>query len=96
MLNLFAETCHIIYGKRSRLYLQQMLELPTDYSWLYNCITQGYHTVRRSSRFWASLWTNLTIEQIMMKSISHGGLTRGHGSTESFRLQWVYSMQKCS
>lgn len=47
MLNLFAATGHINYAKSSRLYLQLMRELKTDYPWLYHCFTeQGFHTVR--------------------------------------------------
>ena len=98
MINLFAATGHINYAKSSRLYLQLMNELPTDHPWLYHCfIEQGFHTVRRSSRYWAGLWTDLTIEQVMMRSIkSRGGLTRGRGMTESVRLQWICSMHKCA
>ena len=79
MLNLFAATGHINYAKSARLYLQLMLELPTNHPWLYNCFAeQGFHTVRRSNRFWAGIWTDLTIEQVMMTSLkSRGGLTRG-------------------
>ena len=44
------------------------------------CFRQGNHTVRRSNRFWARIWTDLMIEQDMMPSIeSHGGLTTGRG-----------------
>ncbi|XP_065911780.1 uncharacterized protein [Dysidea avara] len=98
MLNLFAATGHINYAKSSRLYLQLMRELPTDHPWLYCCfIEQGFHTVRRSDRYWAGLWTDLIIEQVMMRSIkSRGGLTRGRGVTESVHLQWIYSMHKCA
>ena len=98
MLNLFAATGHINYAKSSRLYLQLMMQLPSDCPWLYQCfIEKGYHTICRSSRFWAGLWTDLTIEQVMMRSIkSGGGLTSGRGLTESVRLQWVYSMHKCA
>ncbi len=98
MLNLFAATGHINYAKSSRLYLQLMRELPTDHPWLYECfIKQGFHAVRRSSRYWAGLWTDLIIEQVLMRSIkSRGGLTRGRGITESVRLQWVYSLHKCA
>ncbi len=98
MMNLFAATGHINYAKSSRLYLQLMRELPTDHPWLYTCFTeQGFHAVRRSDRFWAGLWTDLVIEQVMMRSIkSRGGLTRGRGVTESVRLQWIYSMHKCA
>ena len=98
MLNLFAATGHINYAKSARLYLQVMFELPTCHPWLYQCfIKQGFHTVRRSSRYWAGLWTDLTIEQVIMLSIkSRGGLTRGRGVTETVRLQWIYSMHKCA
>lgn len=98
MLNLFAATGHINYAKSSRLYLQQMHNLPTDHPSLYQCFEQqGFHAVRRSSRYWAGLWTDLVIEQMMMRSIkSRGGLTRGRGMTEFIRLQWVYSLHKCA
>ena len=98
MLNLFAATGHIHYVKSSRLYLQLMRELPTDHPWLYHCFTEeGFHTVRRSSRHWAGLWTDLIIEQVIMRSIkSRGGLTRGRGVAETVRLQWIYSMHKCA
>ena len=98
MLNLFAATGQINYAKSSRLYLQLMRELLTDHPWLHHCFTeQGFHTVRRSSRYWAGLWTDLIIEQVMMRSIkSRGGLTRGRGITETVCLQWIYSMHKCA
>ena len=75
-----------------------MRDLINDHQWLYHCFTeQGFHTVRRSSRYWAGLWTDLIIEQVMMRSIkSRGGLTRGRGVTETVRLQWIYSMHKCA
>ena len=63
MLNVFAATGHVHYAKSARLYLQMMLELPNDHPWLYKCFTeQGFHAVRRSSRHWAGLWTDLIIE----------------------------------
>jgi len=98
MLNLFAATGHINYAKSSRLYLQLMRALPTDHPWLYCCFTeQGFHTVRRTDKYWAGLWTDLVIEQVMMRSIkSRGGLTRGRGVTDSVRLQWICSMHKCA
>ena len=75
-----------------------MLELPKDYPWLHKMfINKGFHAVRRSSRYWAGLWTDLGTEQVMMRSIkSRGGLTRGRGITESVRLQWILSMHKCA
>jgi len=67
MVNLFAGTGHINYAKCARLYLQQMLELEAKFPWVYGKFAiEGYHTVRRSDRYWGGLWTDLTIEQVMM------------------------------
>ena len=81
MLNLFAATAHINYSRSFRLYLQLMWELPTDHPWLYHCFTeQGFHTVRRSSRYWAGLWTDLIIKQVMMRSIKSRANKRKSGN----------------
>ena len=97
MLNLFSATAHFQYAKSARLYLQLMDELPIDFPWLYNLFQQGYYTIRKSDRFWAGLWTDLVIEQSLMRTAkSRGGLTRGRGMTESVRLLWVLSGHKCA
>lgn len=50
-----------------------------------------------SNRYWAGLSTDLIIEQVLMRSVkTHGGLTRGKGSTETQRLVWVLSMLACA
>ena len=70
MLNLFAATGHFNYAKSGRLYLQLMYDLPDEYPWLHDQFSNhGFHTVRRSNRLWAGLWTNLAIEQVLMRSI---------------------------
>ena len=70
MLNLFATTGHINYAKSARLYLQLMLELPKDFPWLHEMfVNQGFHAVRKGNRYWAGLWTDLVIEQVMMRYI---------------------------
>ena len=70
--------------KVSGLHLHQMHGLPNNFPWLYKCFTEdGYHTIRRSDCRWAGHWTDLVIEQVMMRSIhSLGGLTRCRGMTE--------------
>ena len=75
-----------------------MYELPDKYPWLYETFdTNGYHTVRKSDRLWAGLWTDLIIEQSMMRTIkSRGGLTRGRGMTESVRFLRIASMHHCA
>jgi hypothetical protein len=98
MLNLFAATGHIHYAKSCRLYLQTMLELPITHPWLYEQFaTRKLFTVRRSQIYWAGLWTDLTIEQVLMRSIKNrGGMTRGRGMTEQTRILWIYSMHQCA
>ena len=92
MIYLFAATGHLNYSKCARLYLQQML------AWVYkNFSEHGYHTGRRSDRFWAGLWTDLVIEQVLMRELkSCGGLTWGQGVSESVRLLWVKTMHHCA
>ena len=98
MINLFAATAHINYAKSSRLHLQTMLDLSATHPWVYeNFAAKGFHTVRRSDRFWAGLWTDLIIEQVMMRAIkSRGGLTRGRGVSENVRVMWINSMHRCA
>lgn len=98
MLNLLAATGHIHYAKSARLYLQNMLELPNRYPSLYRDFAEnGYHTVRRSDKFWAGLWSDLIIEQVLMRSLkARGGMTRGRGLSESVRVLWTNSMHRCA
>lgn len=47
------------------------------------CRFSNSHVVRKSDRYWASLSTDLVIEQVLMRSLKNtGGLTRGSGLTE--------------
>ena len=72
MLNLFAVTGHIHYVKSARLYLQIMQNLPISHPWLSEQFAVNkLFSVRRSDQFWAGLWTDLTIEQILMRSIKN-------------------------
>ena len=98
MLNLFAATGHIHYTKSAHLYLQTMESLPKKHPWLYQQLAvKRLFTVRRSGRYWAGLWTDLSIEQVLMKSLKNrGGLTRGRGMTDSVRTLWIYSMHRCA
>lgn len=57
----------------------------------------GMHAVQRSSHVFNGLWSDLAIEQVLMRSLkSRGGLTHGRGVTESVRQQWVYTMHHCT
>jgi hypothetical protein len=97
MLNLFVATGHINYARSTRLYLQLMSELPEKHPWLHDQFEKGFDTVRRSDRYWAGLWTDLVIEQVLMRSLkSRGGLSRERGMSEAVRLLWVHSSHKCA
>lgn len=93
MLNLFAATGHNNYARCARLYLQEMKRLPQTAPWLHDQFLNEKSTVRRTSKNWTGIWTDLAIEQTLMRSLkSKGGLTVGRGMTESTRHQWVLSL----
>ena len=74
MINLCAATGHIHYAKCARLYLQNMLELLTKYPWVHMHFSNGFHTVRHGDRYWAGLWTDMVIEQVLMRSLKSRGV----------------------
>ena len=98
MLNLFAASGHHNYAKCGRLYVQMIQEMSETHPWLWHqFVDSGCHAVQRSGRPWTGIWTDLSIEQILMRALkSRGGLTRGRGFTESVRLTWVYTMHQCA
>ena len=75
-----------------------MSESETNCPWVYmSFATHEYHTVRRSDHYWIGLWSDLISEQVLMQFLkSRGGLTTGHGVTESVRLTWLKSMHRCT
>lgn len=53
-----------------------------------------YHTIRRTNKFWADLWSDVIIEQVMMRSLKiRGGITRRHGVIESVEVLRTYTTQ---
>ena len=99
MLNLFAATGHLHYAKCiSRMYLQQMLDLPFKYPNLHRqYVEHGYFTIRWSDCLWAGLWSDLVIEQVMLRPMKgRGCLTRVRGFSERARLQWVHTTHECA
>ena len=66
MMNLFAATGHVNYARSSRN-VQEMLSLAETNPWLSEQFQEGRHAVRRSGRYWAGLWSDLVIEQTLMR-----------------------------
>ena len=81
-------------AKSPRVYLEMMMNLEKEYPWLYKRFNDDcLFFVRWSEQYWAGVWSELSTEQIMMRSLkSRGGLTRGNRFTESVGTLWIYSM----
>ncbi|CAC5359434.1 unnamed protein product [Mytilus coruscus] len=76
-------------------YMQMVQE--GSYPDVYRHFKAGHHVLRRTDRVWSGLSTDLTIEQILMRSVkSSRGLTRGRGKGESQRAQRILSMPACA
>ena len=98
MLNLHAATGHFNYAKSTRLYLQTMIRLEYNFPWLHRQFKENrFYCVQRSDKYWAGLWTDLTIEQTMMRSIKGlGELTRGRGMNVAVQNLWIGTLHSSS
>ena len=79
MLPIFAAAGRGQYAKALRLYLELMLVYNVKYGSLIKTFKViGLHTVRYADHEWSGVWTDLSIEQRLMKAAkSSGGLTGG-------------------
>ena len=92
MLPTFAAAGHSQYAKGARLYIELMdIKLPTGSKFGELFRVQKLHTVRYNKCLWAGVWTDIAIEQTLMKSIkSRGGLVGGRlRNQSSAHKSWV-------
>ena len=88
---------HLHYARSAQVYLQEMLNLgnsmaPDEYD---RFTSRGLFTVRQFDKYWCGMWTDMTIEQVLIRSLkTSGGLTRGRGISPS--TKWVHSMHAAS
>ena len=94
MINLFAAIAHNNYAKTCRLYLQSVGKLEKDHPQIFEQFSFGNHTVRRTDMIWSGLWTDLSIEQILMKSLKGRGGVIGKGMTEIVLNVWTKTMHR--
>ena len=93
LMNLFAASEHINYAKCFRFYVQEMLALSNEKPWLNQHCIDGKHAVQRSSCYWSGQWSDLVIEQTLMRSLkSSGSLTSGWEFEDNMRHLWVKSI----
>src|SRR5277367_3945572 len=59
-------------------------------------VTLGYFAIRRTEQFWSGNWSDMVIEQDLMRAIKvSGGLTHGRGMTDSNLAKFVLSQPAC-
>ena len=90
---------HLHYARSAQVYLQEMLNLvnimaPDEYDMF---TSRGFFTVRRSDKYWCGIWTDMTIEQVLMRSLkTSGGLTCGRGISPSlYCIDSTFALQSC-
>ena len=99
MLPFFHAAGHHLYAKSAHLYVQKMLELPLkmkkeDFE---RFSQNGFFCIRRSARYWSGTWSDMVIEQSLMRPMkSIGGLTHGRGITQNTLLRWTSSIPLCT
>ena len=89
---------YLHYAKSARWYLQTTLEFRIKYPWVYTSFQKhGYHTVRRSDRFWAGRWTDLyNIIGFNEKFKEWRGIVNRKRVSESTRVLWTNSIHRCA
>ncbi|KAL4105063.1 hypothetical protein QTP88_020338 [Uroleucon formosanum] len=94
MLPFFHASGHFLYAKSAYLYLQDMLKLKNNMDeQAFKKFIDGFFTVRRSNKFNCGTWSDMVIEQSLMKSMkSEGGVSRGRSTQESVLSKWIYGM----
>lgn len=92
MLPFFHASGHYLYAKSAHLYLQDMLKLQKNMDQqAFKKFTDGFFTIRRNNKFNCGTWSDMVIEQSLMKSMkTEGGVSRGRSTQESVLSKWIY------
>lgn len=95
MVPIFHASVHLHYAKATVIYLQEMNlwkeKMTADEFKRFT--EEGHFTVRRTDKFRSGTWSDMIIEQTVIKSMkSQGGLTNGRGVEDSVTNEWVLSM----
>ncbi|KAF4531641.1 hypothetical protein B566_EDAN006572 [Ephemera danica] len=99
MLPFLAAAGHLNYTKCAYLYYQSMQGLQSkmsesDYE---KFVNSGYFTIRRTEIPWSGVWSDMIIEQSLMRSIkSVGGISHGRGYSESVLCKYINSLPVCA
>ncbi|KAG0720612.1 hypothetical protein GWK47_048171 [Chionoecetes opilio] len=99
MLPHFHAAGHLAYAKYAHLYVQQIshLEEKMTETKLRQFTSLGNFTVRLSDKLWADIWTDMTIEQVLMRAMKTSGwVTCGRRMTDAVLSHWVEGMPVCT
>jgi len=94
MLPYFHAAGHFLYAKSAHLCLQDMLILENNIDQqMFQKFTDGFFTIRQSNKFNCGTWSDIVIEQTLMKCMkTEGGVSRGRSTQESVLCKWIYGM----
>lgn len=83
MLPYFHTSGHFNYAKSAHIYLQEMQKINNSMNEKFRKFINEFFTIRRTDKFWSDIYSDMTIEQTLMKSMKvEGGLIE-RGITDS-------------
>lgn len=86
---------HIHYAKSALIYLQKVSKLKSILSeeeWV-RFVRLGFFTIRRTDKPFNGVWTDMTIEQVLMRAMKvSGGLMQGRHMSDSVIARWICTM----
>ena len=71
-----------------------MEEMQQQHSLVFEQFLLGNHTVKRFEKKWVGIWTDLSIEQILMKFLKSRGRVIGSGLSENVLRFWKKKMHR--
>lgn len=95
MIPFFHASGHFSYAKSCHLCLNDMENVQSkitvdEYE---RFVNESDFTIRRTNQFWSRNWSDMTIEQTLMRSMKTiGGLTHGRGITDSTLSKWIQGL----
>lgn len=94
MLPFFHASGHYPYAKACHMYLQDMLNLQShmEIDEHRKFVDDGYFTVRRTDKYWSGTWSDMVVEQDLMRATKVSGGLVGRGFTDSSLSKWVLAM----
>lgn len=103
-VHLFAVQCmlchlhavgHFHYAKATYLRMQSMFQLKTALSAkeFERSVDKDFFTIHRLDKFWCGVWSDVTIEQVLMRVMKvSGGLNQGRKISDVLLEHWISTM----